>query len=175
MPYMASVWYSIGGYPRESLEAINQALALKRSNKSLCLRVTILDALEDANAVLEAADQVPQSAYTDEKCAMLLMFEYLKFGRFEKVVEMAQSYPGDWVSGWEGNNVGPKAVIVGDALMSLGRSDAANQQFALALQQVDQRLRRSKQPDHLLEGGNIRRSWAARGGGTKSRSLSPTA
>ncbi len=141
MPFMASVWYNLGGYPKESLEAIDQALALKRSNKCLCQRVTVLDTLEDANAVRQAADQVPQSAYTDEKCAMQLMFAYLKYGRFDKVVEIARSYPGDWVSGWQGNNVAPKALIVGQALMSSGRSDAAKQQFALALQHVEQRLR----------------------------------
>jgi tetratricopeptide (TPR) repeat protein len=141
MPYMASVYYTLGGLPNESLKAIDQALALKRSNKSLCARASILEALEDANAVLEALDQIPQSAYTDEKSATVLMFEYLKFGRYEKVVEIARSYPGDWVSLWQGNNVAPKALMVGQALMSSGRSDAAKQQFALALQLVEQKLR----------------------------------
>ena len=142
MPYMAAVWYISGGFPKESLESIDQALALKRSNKCLWLRVNILDALfEDPNAVLQAADQIPQSGYTDEKTATDLLFVYLKFGRYEKVLEIAQSYPGDWISSWEGDDVAPKAVIVGQALMSSGHSDAAKQQFALALQQVEQRLR----------------------------------
>jgi tetratricopeptide (TPR) repeat protein len=141
MPFMASVWYVFGGFPKEALEAADQALELKWSNKSLCLRAYVLDNLfEDADAVLQALDQIPQSAYTDEKNARIILYEYLKFGRYEKVVEIAQSYPGDWVSGWEGNDVAPKAAIVGFALMSLGRTDAAKQQFALAIQQIEQKL-----------------------------------
>ncbi len=123
----------------EAAAVIDQALASDRSVPNLELKSMIASAgREDLDAAQAALDQLPASALLEDHPASVAVFLRRQRREPEKMLEILRAIPRDWLS--SSQFVGPKAYLTGQAHALAHRPDAAQADWRVALQLVEQRL-----------------------------------
>jgi len=123
----------------EAAAVIDQALASDRSVPNRELKSIIESAgREDLDAAQAALDQLPASALLEDHPATVAVFLRRQRREPEKMLEILRAISRDWLS--SSQFVGPKAYLTGQAHALANRPEAAQADWRVALQLVEQRL-----------------------------------
>jgi tetratricopeptide (TPR) repeat protein len=138
LPLLAAYIYLDAERFDKANAAADQALKMKRSVMNLQCKILMMQIAEDRNAALSLIDEIPPSAYTDDKIAEALALALLLYREPEKALKVLNSFPRDWMVTWTYSI--PKAAYKGTAHMLAGRLDAARAEWNVALQQIERKL-----------------------------------
>jgi hypothetical protein len=127
--------------------AADMALKLDPLNMDPKLQAELYG-FEDADAVRRILDTLPpQEMLKDYPLSFALNYRYMLRDP-QKMLEITNSFPREWISSWY--YLEPKALWEGNAYRLLGRLDAANAKWRVALKEVQDRLTTSPNDTHLV-------------------------
>jgi hypothetical protein len=124
-------------------------LALKQEPLNIDPKIQVeLYGYEDLDAVRRIIDAFPpQEMIKDYPFSVALHCRFM-LREPQKILDIASSFPREWISCWY--YLEPKALWEGNAFSMLGRKEAANAKWRIALKQIQDRLASTPDDAHLV-------------------------